>query len=249
MSVVAFRPFMSLSVEESGSSKPIGALRIGPTPTTARRLSDHCLVFRPQSNGFQIYAQHLPAAGDARLAPITGRTPFVFGAWLAEPDLLARYHPDLNATIGSNLYLSNLNADGSVRASGALSRGGTVEQADAARIVARRLITRVDLPTERPPTNLRIVDHYDPARVVTNAPINASAGSTNASVAIDLSADRAVAYTAMPQPAGKPQSRLFVDDELAGRRAFAVIELVAAPLPGVPPAAGRKYVVSFRRRN
>jgi hypothetical protein len=249
MSVVAFRPFMSVTVEESGSAKPIGALRIDPTATTARRLSDYCLIFRSRPNGFQLYAQHLPAAGDARLAPITARTPFVFGVWLTEPDLLARYHPDLSAATGSNLYLSNLNADGSVRASGALSRGAAVEQADAARIVGRRLITRVDLPARRPPTSLRIVDHYDSARVVTNVPIDASAGSTSASVAVDLSADRAAAYTAMPRPAGSPQTTLYVDDELAGRRAFAVIELVASPHPGPPPAAGRKHVIAFRRRS
>lgn len=247
MSVIAFRPFMTLAIEESGSARPITAFRIEPTTATARRLDDHRLMFRRRPNGFQLYSQHAPEAGNARLAPITARTPLTFGAWLTEPDFLDRYHPDLDAVSGSNFYLSNLNADGSLRASGSLSRAETVDSADAARIVARRLTARVDLADPRP-TALRLVDRYDPARLVASAPIVADAASTSANVAIDLSHDRAVAYSLVPQPAGAPTRTLLVDEELAGRGAFAVVELVAAPLPGPFPAAGRTYVVSWRRR-
>lgn len=249
MSIVSFRPAMSLAVEEDGSGKPIAALRLIPTAATRRRLADHRLVFRPRSNGFQIYGQHNPQAGDARLAPITVRTPLVFGAWLVEPDLLERYHPDLDAAGGASLYLSNLNADGSVRASGVTSRGDTVEAADSVRIVGRRSNARADLTASPPPTTLRVVDRYDLARIVANVAVNAVANSTSASVALDLSVDRATAYTLVPQPAGAPQSNIFVDDELAGASAFAVIELVAAPLPGPSPAAGRRYFARFRRRS
>ncbi|RZM31916.1 MAG: DUF1330 domain-containing protein, partial [Sphingomonas sp.] len=36
-------------------------------------------------------------------------------------------HPDLDAAGGASLHLANLNADGSVRASGTVSRGDAVE--------------------------------------------------------------------------------------------------------------------------
>jgi hypothetical protein len=248
VSVVSFRPFMTLSIEESGSARPITAFRLEPTAATARRLDDHRLIFRRRPNGFQLYAQHAPEAGNVRLAPITARTPLTFGAWLTDPDFLDRYHPELDTSAGSNFYLSNLNADGSLRASGALSRGETVEKADAARIVARRLTARVDLAGDPRPTELRVVDRYDPARLVASAPVIADAASISANVAIDLSQDRAAAYSLVPQPAGQPARTLLVDEELAGRGAFAVVELVAAPLPGPFPAAGRTYVVSWRRR-
>lgn len=248
MSVVSFRPFMGFAVEENGG-KPIGALRLAPTTATRQRLANHRLVFRLRANGFQLYAQHNPEAGDARLAPITARTPLVFGAWLVEPDFLDRFHPDLDAAGGASLHLSNLNADGSVRASGATSRGDTVETADSVRIVGRRLNARADLTTDPPPTTLRVIDRYDPARVVATGAVSAVANSTSTNVALDLSADLAAAYTLVPQPAGTPQSNIFVDDELAGGGAFAVIELVAAPLPGPSPAAGRAYFARFRRRS
>lgn len=249
MSVTTFRPFMSFSVEENATGKPIAALSLVPTAATRQRLDNHRLVFRPRSNGFQLYAQHNPQAGDARLAPITARTPLMFGAWLVEPDFLDRYHPDLDPAGGASLYLSNLDADGSVRASGAVSRGATVETEDTVRIVGRRLNARADLTTNPAPTTLRVVDRYDPARVVANAAVNAVGNSTSANVALDLSVDRAAAYTLVPQPAGSPQSNIFVDDELARGGAFAVIELVSAPLPGPDPAAGRTYLARFRRRS
>jgi hypothetical protein len=146
MSIISFRPAMSLAVEEDGTGKPISALRLKPTGATRRKLADHRLVFRLRPDGFQIYGQHNPEAGDARLAPITVRTPLVFGAWLIEPDFLDRYHPDLDAAGGASLHLANLNADGSVRASGTVSRGDAVETADGVRIVGRRSNAAADRP-------------------------------------------------------------------------------------------------------
>lgn len=249
MSIISFRPVMSLAVEEDGTGKPVTALRLKPTSVTRRKIADHRLVFRPRPDGFQLYGQHNPQAGDARLAPITVRTPLVFGAWLIEPDFLDRYHPDLEAAGGASLYLANLNADGSVRASGTVSRGDTVEMADSVRIVGRRSNVHADLRTTPPPTSLRVIDRYDIARVVTNVSVKAVANSTSTSVALDLSTDRATAFTLVPQPSGAPRSNIFVEDELAGAGAFAVIELVAALLPGPSPAAGRRYVARFRRRS
>lgn len=249
MSIISFRPMMSLAVEEDGTGKPVAALRLKPTSATRRRMADHRLVFRPRPDGFQLYGQHNPQAGDARLAPITVRTPLVFGAWLIEPGFLDRYHPDLEAAGGASLYLANLNADGSVRASGTVSRGDTVEMADSVRIVGRRSNVRADLRTTPPPTSLRVIDRYDIARVVSSVSVKAVANSTSTSVALDLSTDRATAFTLVPQPAGAPRSNIFVEDELAGAGAFAVIELVAALLPGPSPAAGRRYVARFRRRS
>lgn len=249
MSIISFRPVMSLAIEEDGTGKPVAALRLKPTSATRRRIADHRLVFRPRPDGFQLYGQHNPQAGDARLAPITVRTPLVFGAWLIEPDFLDRYHPDLDAAGGASLHLSNLNADGSVRASGTVSRGDTVETADSVRIVGRRSSVRADLGTTPPPTSLRVIDRYDLGRVVANVPVRAVANSSSSSVALDLSNDPAMAFTLVPQPSGAPRSNIFVESELAGAGAFAVVELVAAPLPGPSPAAGRRYVARFRRRS
>ncbi|MBI1181872.1 MAG: hypothetical protein GC201_15100 [Alphaproteobacteria bacterium] len=249
MSVTAYRPFMSVSVEEDGTGKAIRALGFAPTPQTERRLADFRLVFRPRDDGFQLYAQYNLEAGDVRLAPVTGRTPFHFGIWLAESDFLARYHPDLDPASGPCLYLANLDPDGSVRASGPLSRGATVETADAARIVARRLNAFADMTAAPKPTSIKVTDRYDPARTVATAAINAVTGSTTAAVAIDLSDDAAAGYTLAPQPGNDPKTALFADDDLAGRGAFGALELVAAPFPGADPAAGRKYTATFRKRS
>lgn len=249
MSVTAFRPFMTLTVAENGTGAAIGALGFAPTTATVRRLADHKLIFRRRANGFQLYAQFNPEAGNARLGPIAVRRSFVFGIRLTEPDFLARYHPDLDPATGPNLYLANLDADGSVRGAGSVSVGATVEKADAARIVARRLNAKADLTATPAPVSLKVTDRFDPARTVADVPVDAIAASTSATVAIDLSADLAAVYSLAPQPADLPRTTLFIDDELAGRGAFGALELVAEPSAGPEPAGGRIYSATFRRRS
>jgi hypothetical protein len=248
MSMAAFIPFIGVSVAENGTGKPIAALNFEPTPATARRLADYRLIFRPRAGGFQLYARNNPAAGNARLAPITARAAFVFSVRTAEADFLTRYHPDLDPATGPNLYLSNLNADGTARPNGQLSLGATVEQADAARIVGRRLNARADLAAPTRPTSLKVTDRYAAARTVADVPVFAAAGSESASVAIDLTGDAASAYTLSPQPSGA-KTMLFADDELAGLGALGALQLIAEPFPGPDPAAGRAYTAIFRRRS
>ena len=205
MSVIAFRPFMSVTVEEQGTRKSIAALVFTPTAGTARRLADHKLVFRPRVNGFQLYSQTNVVAGGVRLAPITTRTAFHFGITLNEPDFLDRYHPDLDSATGPCLYLCNVDEDGTVRPSGSVSGDSTVEQGDAARIVGRRLIARADLLRSPKPSSLRVTDRHDPSRTVTTVPVNAVAGADSANVTIDLTDDAGTAYMLNPQPGGKPK--------------------------------------------
>ncbi len=249
MSVIAFRPIATVTVTDQGTGKAIATLAFAPTPTTERRLADHRIVFRQRAAGFQLYAQFNPEAGNARLGPITVRTSFVFAIRRSESDFLARYHPDLDPATGPNLYLANLDADGSVRPSGALSVGPTVEKADAAHIVGRRLNARADLSAMPAPASLKVADRFDPARTVADVSVNGIAGSTTAAVAIDLSADAAAAFTLAPQPADTPKTTLYADDELAGRGVFGVLELVADPSAGPEPAGGRAYTATFRRRS
>lgn len=248
MNIVAFRPCFGVTVKDD-KGKELPVLTFEPTASTLRRIEDHRLVFRPRAAGFQLYGQYAPEAGNARLAPITRRTSLVFAIRLAESDLLDRYHPDLDAASGPNLYLANLDDDGTVRASGSLSRGDTVEQADAARITGRRLNARADLSATPKPVTLKVIDRFDPARMLANPPVDAIDDATRANVAIDLSQDAANAYTLAPQPSGTPRTTLFVSDELAGRGAFGALELVLAPFPGPDPAAGRQYTIKFRRRS
>lgn len=248
MSVTAFVPFITVAVRESETNKPIGALAFEPTPSTVRRLADHKLILRPRGDGFRIYAQNNPAAGNARLAPITARTSLVFIMRSTQPGFLDRYHPDLDPETGPNLYLANLDDDGTPRAGGPLSASATVEQADAARIVGRRLNARADLTATPKPTGVKLSDRYEATRVVANVAIAATAGSERAAVALDLSADPGSAYTLAMQPSGA-RTTLFADDELAGRGALGVLNLVAIPFPGPDPAAGRDYTATFRRRS
>ncbi|MFC5696184.1 hypothetical protein ACFPU0_11520 [Pseudomonas sp. GCM10022186] len=247
MSIIAFRPCLGVTVKDD-QGKELTALSFEPTAETRRRLDDQHLVLRPRAAGFQLYAQYNPEAGNVRLAPVTRHTSLVFVIRLDEADFLERFHPDLDASASPNLYLANLDDDGAVRASGSLSRGNTVERADTARIVGRRLNARADLGATPKPVTLKVSDRFDPTRVVANPPVNAIAGASSASVAIDLSEDAASAYTLTPQPSGSP-TVLFVSDELAGRGAFGALELVLAPFPGPDPAAGRQYTATFRRRS
>lgn len=248
MSIAAFVPFISVAVRENGTSKPIGALAFEPTPSTARLLADHKLIFRPRADGFRLYARNNPAAGNARLAPITARTALIFGLRPTEPGFLDRYHPDLDTATGPNLYLSNLDNDGTPRAGGKLSIGDTVEKADGARIAGRKLNARADMTASPKPTGVKVRDRYEASRIAADVPFNAATGSESAAAAIDLSADPGLAYTLAIQPSGA-NTALFADDEVAGRGALGVLHLVAGPFPGPDPAAGRDYTATFRRRS
>lgn len=188
-------------------------------------------------------------AGNARVGAPATRASFVFGIRLLEPDFLARYHPDLGSDTGPNLYLTNLDAKGAVRTAGSLSRKATVEKVDAARIVARHLIARADLTAKLQPARLKVTDRFRRSRTVADVAVHAVANASTATVAIDLAADLGAAYVLAPQPADKPRITLFADDELAGRGAFGVLELVADPAVGPEPAGGRKYTAQFRRRS
>lgn len=248
MSIIAFRPCIGVTVKDD-QGKKLPALSFEPAADTRRHLDDQHLLFCPHAAGFQPYAQYNPEAGNVRLAPITRRTCMAFAIRLNEADFLKRVHLDLDATTGPRLYLANLDDDGAVRASGSLSRGTTVEQADAARIVGRRLNARADLGAIRKPVTLKVSGPFDPTRVVANPPVNAIVEATSANVAIALSGDAASAYTLAPQPSGTPEAVVFASDELAGRSAFGALELVLAPFPGPDPAAGRPYTTIFRRRS
>lgn len=235
MSSVTYRPCIGVTVKNDQGKKP-PSISFGPTADTRRHLDDHHLLFCPRAAGFQRYAQFNPEAGDVRLAPITRRTSMAFAIRLNEADFLKHAHLDLDATTGPGRYLANLDDDGAVRASGSFSRGTTVEQADAARIVGRRLNARADLGAIRKPVTLKVSGPFDPTRVVANPPVNAIVEATSANVAIDLSGDAASAYTLAPQPSGTPGTVLFASDELAGRGAFGVLELVPPPSPApIPP--------------
>ena len=163
MSVIAFRPLVTVTVAEHGSGKAIRALGFEPSAETVRRLADYRLVFRTWSNGFRLNAQFNSEAGGVHLAPITVRKPFVFGIRFTESDFLARYNPNLDPAFGPSLYLLNLKADGTARPSGQLSLGATVDRAGAARIVARRLNARADMTKTPKPASLKVTDRADPA--------------------------------------------------------------------------------------
>ncbi|MGE0665184.1 MAG: hypothetical protein AB7O49_01395 [Sphingomonadales bacterium] len=247
MSIAAFVPFISVAVEDDGG-KPIAALSFEPTPATEKRLADHRLIFRPRPHGFQLYARNNPEAGNVRVAPVTAPTSLVFRVRAAQSDFLARYHPDLDPETGPNFYLANLENDGSPRAGGKLSVGDTVETADAARLTGRRLNARADMTASPKPTGVKALDRYDAGRIAADVKFNAAAGSESAAAAVDLSADPGSAYTLAMQPSGA-KTTIFADDDVAGRGALGVLNLVAAPFPGPEPDAGRAYTATFRRRS
>jgi hypothetical protein len=246
VTTIAFRPAFRVTVEEDGTGRTLDALAFAPTAATAARLRDHRLTFRPRPGGFALYAQLVGGAGGTRRAPMAAPVSMIFGIRLMRSDFLARYHPDLTAATGPNLYLTNRSAGGGSRASGSLARGATVEAADAVRIVDRRLTARVDRGATPAPRSLVVAPLFDPRRGTAEVPLPAGAGV--ASVAVDLRDSPERAFTLAPKPGGRVRSAIFVDDELAGRGAFGVLELIAEPRPGREPTDGRAYVARFRRR-
>lgn len=249
MTATVFRPAYVISVDEDVSGDPVTDLTFAPTEATRQRLADHKLIFRPHDDGFSLYAQYNIEAGEERRAPFTDPTPLVFGIWSRVADFLRQYHPDLTQDTGPNLYLSNRNADGSARASGTLAQAATVDVGDGAQIVGRHLIARADVTAVPAPTAFAIATRYTPVRQLKDRPFTAVAGSTALAVEIDLTPDPARVFTIAPKPPGTAKKVLFADDELAGRGAFGVLDLVADSHPGPEPAEGRAFFARFRRRS
>jgi hypothetical protein len=255
MSAIAFREAYEVKAEVDDSAEALASLRFVPTEAAQRALRDHQLIFRPRPGGFALVAQFNAEAGGARRAPVRSPTALLFEIRLTDRRFFDRFHPDFDKVTGPNLYLSNRRQDGSVRLSGSLANGDTVDTDDAVRLVSRRPVLRADLTTEPPPRELKLATFFSPIEAIGDLAVNAAAGSTEAAVPVDLpSDDGSKMFTVAPSPPGGRTRRLFADDGIAARGAFGVLELIAMPdkedreATDPPPVEHRAFFARFRSR-
>jgi hypothetical protein len=148
MSVIAYRPYVTVRAEEKAGGAEIDTLVFTPTPTTSRRLASLRMVFRSRRGGFQLYAMHTEAG--APLVPVTRRAELRFGMRATGGGFSARYHPVLGDATGPALRLTNLEANQAVKPDGLLHDGDTVRVDDGVRIVTQR-VAALPKPSGSPP--------------------------------------------------------------------------------------------------
>lgn len=249
MTTATFRPEISVQIAEAVTGNGIEAFDIRPTLAAKRAMADYHLKFSQLPTGFVLYAQYDAGAAGARRAPFTGPVSLTFGLWLRSHNFFKTYHPDLNATTGPALMLTNRAGNGAPKDSGSLAQGVTVEAVDGTRISGARMTARVDTTLPGPPTNLALASYYTPAQALTDIPINAPAGSTAASVEIELNAHSFDRFTLSPKPPNTAKTSVVRNDELAASGATAILDLELSDFPSAVPPTGRSYFAHFRRRN
>ena len=148
MNVIAYRPYVTVRVEEKAGGAEIDTLAFTPTATTSRRLAALRMVFRPRRSGFQLYAMHDKAG--APLVPVSQRAELRFAIRATDGGFSARYHPVLSQATGPALRLTNLEADDDVAEEGLLHDGETVRVDDGVRIVTQRVAAQPK-PAGSPP--------------------------------------------------------------------------------------------------
>lgn len=243
--VVSFAPFCTVRCEEHGSGRPVTAFELAPTAECRRRLADHEMVFRPRRSGFELFYKTNPANAQPLLGAIAGPTRFSFALQLREPDFFERYHPDLTAETGPNLYLDNLAPPGgTIEAGGTLSAAASVEVADAARIGARVYVEQVDRSAPAP-TSLAVKNRFDGTAITTVA---VPTEGSRVAVAIDLTARPEHVFELAEEPGGSPSKTIYTDDDLAGAGAAGVVDIHWDQPQTAVPASGLAFTIPFRKR-
>lgn len=244
MTTVEYRPaYRVLAKQVDGT--PLDALALGPTRWTQSRLSDLGLVYKQEPGGFVLYAQYVGGTDGVRRVPVARATTLVFGI-TQNGEFPSKFEPKLTPATGPNLYLTNRTAATTARSSGQLTRAALAGPADGCRIVARRFLAAVDVAGALPPATLAVATLFAPVRALPDVPIPTGAGE--AQVPVDLTTAPERAFTLAPTPPGTPRSCIVADDELAGRGAFGVLDLVLEPTSGPDPVAGNPFTARFQRQ-
>ncbi|HEX8216139.1 MAG TPA: hypothetical protein VF577_01625 [Allosphingosinicella sp.] len=243
MSIASYRPVAAVTAKDQAGGKPIPAFAFEPTRTTLAKLADHRLLYRNRTAGFQLLGAR---NAEGPLAPIVAPLRLLFALRASDPGAVARYKPAGDAAAGPSLYFTNVAADGKAQASPSLTRGDAAGAEDSVRIVGRRFRASVPLPAADRPTSIALLRRYEGTRVGAAVPVPPGDAPV-AELSLDVSGEEGAAFTLIAEPGG-PRQHFLCEDELAGGRAFGVVELVLKAFPGPEPAAGRDFVAVFKRR-
>ena len=191
-----------------------------------------------------------PQATDPLLGRISQRVRFSFCLFLSEPDIFQRYEPDLTSDTGPQLYLDNLTPAGAIQpASTQTLTGGAVAQAgDAMKVYPHIFSATADLSGGAPPTKFTVRDKFNPATVVLEVSINASAGVDQAVTKIDMSGHPSGPYTLETDAAGSVPKTIYLDDELAGAQILGLLDIYWETAQDGAPAGGVPYFIRLQKR-
>ncbi len=242
-----FRRFLQVSLDDNDGNA-VDAFAIAPLPRTIRAMAMYALAWRVRPDGLSLFAQFDPAAAQALIAPINRLVRFSFALRARKRDFFARYHPDSSDT-GKTLLLANLDNAGTVRTSGALTAGTTVEQADLV-TVGRPGAFPVTLDLSGgTPDRLRVLDRFDGTQIAEHEfAVPASAGNI---------LKRNFDLGRLPRPDVRLRTPVpgtfdliaYADDEAASRRPAILLDLWwDQTQDAVPPVTGVNFTATFRRR-
>jgi hypothetical protein len=231
-----------VTVKEKGREVPIADINFSPTPSTALRIANQRMVFRPFPGGFRLAALHDVAGSGAPLVPIADSLPLLFAISCST----GLQQGEATGKSGPNLFLTNRNAGGTPQGGPSLSREETVGPKDRAWIVPRLSRARIPLGSGNRPNRIELRNYFGGSSIGDAIPIEAPAQAETADVTIALEGQQGVAFLIRPKPQGS--DRLIVaDDELAEMRPQGALELVLKTFTGPTPAGGREFTARFDR--
>ncbi len=241
----------SVSVRDDSDNKLAG-FTFTPAPDTKKRLNNHQLIYRRREGGFEVYYRTNPRAAEPLLGPISNRVRFTYLMKMTDGDFFQRHEPDLTKQTGPQIYLDNLSSIGDILPGSSvdLTSGTTVQTPDAVKTHPTVFAAYADVSGVSPPTQVRIVDKFDPGNVLATVPIVAPNGGDQGAAKIDLDELSLPAgpYTLKTNAVGAVSRTAYINDEVAAARVQGVLDIHWETPQNTGPAGGGTFVTRFKKR-
>lgn len=243
--VIAYHPFLALRLEDDGG-EPVTAFDIRPTPLALQVMGMNQILWRPRSDGLQLFYRTTPESAPPLLGEITTRVRYSFHMRLTDGAFFTRHFPDF-AGDGAALHFDNLDGAGAIQAPGAIiTQGATVSDADTVAMGTVPFPAHVDL-TGGVPTDVELQNPISGNPLVTT-PVTAAAGATETTVLLDASEPGDGLYRAVATIPAALDQRIYTDTATDGTERGAVDLYWETAQDTVPLPDGAIYRVVFQRR-
>lgn len=256
--IIKYNRFFNITFDEEGNENPLQGFRFFATSTTRQKLLDYNLVFRPRSNGFDVYYSASP------VIPISKKIRFTFGFTNTDAGLYEKYglvKADAGDTtiFEPGLYFNNLNGDGTVLTespSSIVANGAGLEErvsaADTFKIY-RQTFKVFDTAGENVPSDYTLKHKYEPSLQQT-VTVKPAAGVDSIITTIN-SVDSEEDYIDKPGPyllesdTEPPITRnIYLNDELGQRSTGGIIDIYweTAQNTIADAETGQIYKITFK---
>lgn len=256
--IIAYNRFFKVTFSEGNSESTLDGFRFFATKESQRLFNDYKLVFRPETNGFEVYYCSSP------LIPISKKICFTFGFLIPRGRFFEKYGLVNSGEDDTEIYqpglcFNNLKEDGAIikTSPSSIVAGGSglnerVSAADTCRI-HRQTFKVFDSTKETVPENYILKHKYD-SSIQQSIPVNQDAEIETIITTINP-VDAGENYIDRPGPyllesgTEPPVTQsVYLNNELGQRSVRGVIDIYwdASQNSVADPQKGQEYKITFK---